>query len=73
MIDEIIFHTFEFLETGDLKHSDLAKEHLKTLAKKCHVKIKKQNISYSLKDAFRDFILNEKGFNETINKLYNSL
>lgn len=64
---------FEFLDTGDVEHSNLAKEHLKTLAKKYHVKIKKQNITYSTKDAFRDFILNGNGFIETINKLYNSL
>ncbi len=38
--DKIIFHVFEFLETRDLTHSRLARDHLKTMAKKYHIKIK---------------------------------
>jgi hypothetical protein len=70
--EKIIYHVFEFLETGDIEHSKIAKEHLKELAKKYHVKIKKQIIT-NTKNAFKEFILNNNGFDETIPKLYNSL
>ena len=70
--EKIIFHVFEFLETGEIKHSQLAKGYLQMFAKKYHVKIKSQKI-INIKDAFKAFIINEKGYVETINKLFNSL
>jgi len=73
MKDKIIFNVFEFIETGDTHHSNLAKEFLKTFAKKYHIKIKDKRVNYNTKEAFKDFILNGKGYNETIQRLYNSL
>lgn len=70
--DKIIFHVFEFIETGDLTHSRLAKDYLKNMAKKYHIKIKPQKIT-NTKEAYRNFILNEIGYTQTIPKLYNSL
>lgn len=73
MKDKIIYHVFEFLETGDLTHSEIAKEHLKNLAKKYHVRLKYKKTLYNTKEAFKEFILNGEGYNITIPKLYNSL
>ena len=70
--EKIIFHVFEFIDTGDLIHSQKARELLKDLAKKYHIKIKPQKIT-NTKEAFKAFIINEKGYVETIPKLYNSL
>lgn len=70
--EKIILHVFEFLDTGDLTHSRLARDYIKEMAKKYHIKIRVQPIT-NTKDAFRNFILNENGYVETIPKLYNSL
>lgn len=70
--EKIIFHVFEFIDTGNIKDSEIARGHLRELAKKYHIKIKAQKI-INTKDAFKNFILNEKGYIETIPKLYNSL
>lgn len=70
--EKIILHVFEFIDTGDLVHSRLARDLLKDMAKKYHITIKPKKIT-NTKQAFKDFILNESGYADTIPKLYNSL
>ena len=70
--EKIIYHVFEFIDTGNIKDSEIARGYLKDMAKKYHIKIKPQRIT-NTKQAYKDFIINEKGYSETILKLYNSL
>jgi len=70
--ENIIYNVFEFIETKDTKFSLCAQEHLQILAKKFHITIKKGQ-KKDLKKAFKDFILNNKGYNETLQILYNAL
>ncbi len=71
MKDEIIYNIFEFLETKDQSFKNKALELLNEMAKHYHVPIKKQP-KKELKTCFKAFILNGKGYAETINNLYNS-
>ena len=72
MKDKIIYHTLEFLDTNDLNHANKAKEYLTELAKKYHIKIKKQ-IKTDVKAALKGFVFNGPGYQVTIPKLYNAL
>ena len=70
--NKILLNSFEYLETGDLSFALSAKEQLSELAKIYHISIKKSQRT-DLKNAFKVFILNERGFIETIQLLYNAL
>jgi len=71
--ENIIYNVFEFIETKDTKFSLCAQEHLQLLAKNFHVTIKKTSRKPEIKNAFKLFILNGKGYNITINELFNAL
>jgi hypothetical protein len=70
--DQIIYNVFEYLETKDLSFSLKAQENLQLLAKYYHITIKKQ-AKKDLKVCFKAFILNGKGYIETLTSLYNAL
>ena len=72
MKDEIIYNIFEYLETKESSFKNKALELLTNFAKYYHVPIKKQP-EKDLKSCFKAFILNGKGYNVTINNLYNAL
>jgi len=71
--DNIIFNVFEYMENKDLQYSLRAQEYLQLLAKNFHVTIKKTSRKPEIKNAFKLFILNGKGYNITINELFNAL
>lgn len=69
--DKIILAVFEYLEYGEEKFKLQAQEQLKLFAKHCvSIKITPK---IELKQAFRQFIDNGKGYQVTINNLYHSL
>jgi len=70
--EKIIYHVFEFIDTGDVNHSELAKGFLEIFAKEKRINIRLV-LKINTKDAFKKFILNESGYIETIPKLFYSL
>ena len=72
MKDKIIYHVLEFIDTSDLSHANTAKTLLQDLAKEYHLKIAK-TAKIDIKRALKEFVLNGKGYVETISRLYNSI
>jgi len=70
--ENIILHVFDFIDTGHPDSLKMAKQLLEEFAKKYHVKLRGVKTK-NTKQAFKDFITNNKGYLETIPKLYNSL
>lgn len=71
--NEVIVHSFDFLDTGIEENKNLAIEKLKDFAKFYNVPLKIKSIDVDFKIAFKEFILNIKGYNRTIINLYNAL
>jgi len=69
--DKIIIEILDYYNTKDNKYKIEALKDLLIFAKHYAIIIKKEHRMN--KRAFREFILNEKGYNETIQDLYNYL
>lgn len=71
---EIIVHCLDYLEKKDSQDKESAILKLPAFAKFYRVSLRKRATpADNLKFDLRNFILNTKGYNETINPLYNSL
>jgi hypothetical protein len=73
--DKVVYNVWEYIETKDEQYKVLAKEWLRKLASKYHLAIKtqKKKTNGDLKEAFRAFLQNEKGYMITLQSLYNYL
>jgi hypothetical protein len=70
--DNIIYNIFEFLETGDLKYANNAKELINELATKYHIQLKKTQKA-NLKIIFKKFIINKDGYKDILPTFFNSI
>ena len=70
--ERIIADTLIYLDQNDMEAKGMAKSNLLSFAKKYNVKIVRK-VFRNKKKALIDFILNSRGYVESINNLYNAL
>ena len=72
MKDEIIFNVLNYLDSNDKTDANKAKYGLQEFAKAFNFTIKKQ-VKPDTKEALKQFVINKKGYPETVTRLFNSL
>lgn len=71
--NELIIYVFDYMkDKTNNRAKDAAIEHLKTLSANYKAVLKRRRIP-NLENAWREFVLNKKGFLVTIPDLYNAL
>ena len=70
---QVIVHVLDFIDKNDDNERKEAINKLSLLAKHYTTPLKRRVVSGNLKDFLKAFILNNKGYLETIPKLYNNL
>jgi len=71
--DNAIYHTLKFIETGEKVHKEKAKASLVEISKLYKMNIRRNLPKKKTMPALLDFVLNEKGYLETINNLMAAL
>jgi len=71
--DKIIYDVLKFIETGNDFHKREALQGLEKIAKYYTLSMKKTKQKNDIKTALFDFILNNKGYVETVINLSNAL
>ncbi len=71
--DKIIYDILKFIENGDDFHKKEALQGLAEIAKYYKLSMRKNKQEIDIKTALFDFILNNKGYVETIINLSNAL
>lgn len=71
--DKIIYDVLKFIETGDSFYKKEALQGLEKIAKYYTISVRKTKQKNDVKTALYDFILNNKGYVDTIVNLSNSL
>lgn len=70
---EIIVAVLDYSEDGDNKYKTEAIQRIKIFAKFYNIPLSRKDTVQDLKKSLRQFILNYKGYQFTIQNLYNSL
>lgn len=69
--NEIIVHCLDYSDTKQDEYKQMAIDKLKPFSEFYSVPLNKKIVNISFGIAFREFILNKKGYNRTIINLYN--
>lgn len=71
--DKIIYNILIYLENKDNSNMPKIREDLKAMAKHHRVILKSKKVRISIYDALKSFIINNEGYNITMNRLYNCI